>query len=390
MNTRIAVATLAFSWMLAGCPKADSTNKPTPRGESDLRLVLVPEADEYNPWDEGTVRLVLHNDGEEPVFVLHARIRTGLEQAALDADTTRRLPAEPKGDDQHITGRFLVEELENPAVARLPMPPRWELDGERKLVTAAVLPPGGRMDWQGRFRARYEAEPELVGEVEYVRPPRTVKVYELDDVESKRLDSPEKSNDPPFVIVEKLELVYRERDSGSELSESLTTKMVSSHPGVDVYKYAITDVGLAASTTEKIHAQTPLHVARLDYDITDARVACKMPHGPYTYLLGAETWVVSSDTDTCFATAQEAVTVPGQWIPLADTLNDERKTDVTLFTYSSHPDPDGHLGYFKQMGFQVKQELQKGMTHNGSVVVSRAQLPEFAVAYTKRDLPPMK
>lgn len=372
---------------LTGCPKKPAT-EPEPTADDGVRVVIAPESDSFPAWEEATARVVLQNTGKRPVLVLAAKLTTGLEEPALDRDTTKRYPAKPDDDDQVIEGQYLIENIE-PMLARAPKPPHWKWEGERKLVTLALVPPGGRMDWQGRFRARYEAEPALEAEVVYVVPTDPVRIYHLEDTQSKTITYPAKfpalrTNPGVWRVVEELKVVYSPYTG--ELEDGTVNRSAGSHEGVELYPYAVTDVALAGLKRRKATAKTPLRVDRKTYDIGDARSACGIAHGPYTFAVALDQWVIAGEDQTCFAGPDSHTTVTGLWVGLADELNDEGKKDIVLFTHSRHPDPDGHVKFLERQGFDASSKLQKGMVYDGVVTVEGADLLKLAQALAERGI----
>ena len=79
-------------------------------------------------------------------------------------------------------------------------------------------------------------------------------------------------------------------------------------------------------------------------------------------------------------------TLPGRLVRVVERLTSAKIVAIRFFTGAKAKDPDGHVAFLVDKGFDATSRMQKGGTFYGSVVVKPSQLEQIVDALSKRSL----
>jgi len=416
----VAAAVLAGSALLAGCPGGGGGSAAPPAPPPGAPLITIEVADGLAFGETVPASLAIKNMADEPIALVGAVLKYESGAAArLDATTMEAsLDASGKGS---LSGSLWVEDLG--AEGRAAMPPRWRMEGDARLATCPMLPPGATYTLEGTITPLDDAARALEATVFYARLSTETALIGISGpaLEPIVAGGPEGATPGgPPVDASRGPAAFaggRGREVAVARAKATLAPLAAVPPDASLeISWAIPDAlrfggappprlfpcGLRKETTEALPlkgAQVTriLAMKRPAFDLPEARKAAGIAAGPALHVAGA--WLLApappgegaapaadQDRRAAYVTSTKAIRFAGNPRPLADALAKGESAHVLLYERAPKEDPDGTGAFLASKGVAVEHAAQKGGTVSGVARVTRDSLEAFLAAVSEKAL----
>ena len=339
-------------------------------------------------WSMADGGMLVENTLRRPIAILNVELRTG-GNSLVARDGSETVAAEITDDGATVEGTLMTEDI-GPA-ARRPSPDRWRWKGTGKLVHFPVLRPGQTFSISGSFRVTDKTGHRVSASLRYAELTDLTGLLVLGPGSMKSLPRPPGGAfGKGWIATYRKTVTFRKADKLAKFphrkSALSSYGRIMAMPSHYPHALAKSKFDALADNGKLVRARDTFEVVGPPIALSGAREIAKVATGPYTYCPQRSAWVIEGDGVTHFVGKTSRKAIPGRLVRLAEKLTSAKSVEIQVFTGAKAKDPDGHVAFLVEKGFNAKSQLQKGGTYRGSVVVKRSELDKFVDVLSKRGL----